>query len=96
MTRGQECHRKPHAGLSQRWYILGHPQCGSGCLRATDKFGRIGGEEFAILLTESDRDHAIGIGTQSDRTAEIERLVRLAEKVLYEAKASGGDQWRVA
>ena len=45
-----------------------------GCLRVTDKFGRIGGEEFAIMLPESDRDHAVGVAERllnSVRAAEI-------------------------
>lgn len=28
------------------------------CLRTTDKLGRVGGEEFAVLLPETDLDHA--------------------------------------
>ncbi|MDN6856570.1 sensor domain-containing diguanylate cyclase [Pseudomonas sp. CAN2814] len=47
-------------------------QCGSGALRRGDLFGRIGGEEFAVLLPGCDENMARQIGERLQR--EVQRL----------------------
>jgi diguanylate cyclase (GGDEF)-like protein/PAS domain S-box-containing protein len=51
-------------------------------LRASDIFGRIGGEEFAVVLPECDPDHAV-------RTAERLRRAVAALRVEFSAEAVG-------
>ncbi|MBB4862866.1 diguanylate cyclase (GGDEF)-like protein/PAS domain S-box-containing protein [Pseudomonas nitritireducens] len=47
-------------------------QCGAGALRRGDLFGRIGGEEFAVLLPGCDENMARQIGERLQR--EVQRL----------------------
>lgn len=47
-------------------------QCGAGALRRGDLFGRIGGEEFAVLLPGCDESMARQIGERLQR--EVQRL----------------------
>lgn len=87
-------------------------------LREVDVVGRLGGEEFAVILPETTAEKAheaadrlraivaetdipvdegaplrvtvsIGIATLSDKSTNIDRLLRLADGALYEAKHGG-------
>ncbi|WP_439817197.1 GGDEF domain-containing protein [Zavarzinia sp. CC-PAN008] len=49
--------------------------CQAG-LRDGDVFGRMGGEEFAVLLPETGMEQALEIAERLRRTAEVEPLVR--------------------
>jgi diguanylate cyclase (GGDEF)-like protein/PAS domain S-box-containing protein len=90
------------------------------CLRESDLLSRFGGDEFAILLPETDAEGAldvaeriratvaasavdvdgetvratvsIGVATQEDGGASWERLLKQADKALYDAKARGRNQ----
>jgi diguanylate cyclase (GGDEF)-like protein len=37
-------------------------QVGSRCMRRADLFGRLGGEEFAVMLLDATRERALGVG----------------------------------
>jgi diguanylate cyclase (GGDEF)-like protein/PAS domain S-box-containing protein len=94
-------------------------------LREVDIIGRIGGEEFAIILPETDGEKAaevaerlrasiakteipletglplhftvsIGIATLQGSDVNVDMLLNLADKALYEAKHSGRNRVRVA
>ncbi len=92
-------------------------------LRKTDILGRIGGEEFSVLLSGTGKNEAmetadrllsavrektlparknkvrvtvsIGVASLSQRTQDIETLLRLADKALYTAKEMGRDRVEV-
>lgn len=94
-------------------------------LREVDIIGRMGGEEFAIMLPETDGEKAaevaerlrasiaradiplgtglplhftvsIGIATLQGSDVNVDMLLNLADKALYEAKHSGRNRVRVA
>src|ERR1700733_8737707 len=52
-------------------------EVGSGCMRRYDIFGRLGGEEFAALLTDTSRERAMAVAEQirtafASATAEVD------------------------
>ncbi|CAH1673468.1 MULTISPECIES: GGDEF domain-containing protein [unclassified Chelatococcus] len=50
-------------------------RCGSGCLRNSDIFGRLGGEEFAIVLADCTAEEALGIAERIRTLFASERVV---------------------
>ncbi|CAH1661249.1 Diguanylate cyclase (GGDEF)-like protein [Hyphomicrobiales bacterium] len=50
-------------------------RCGSGCLRTSDAFGRMGGEEFAIALADCTAEEAYGIAERIRTLFASERVV---------------------
>ncbi len=90
----------------------------SGECRASDYAGRIGGEEFVVFLTETDKENAllaaerirarvaekhffgrdgqrfhvtcsVGAATMTEHVRDSDRLLSVADKRMYEAKAQG-------
>lgn len=92
------------------------------CVRGSDLFGRLGGEEFAILLPETGGERAgevaerllaavraaeviddnggvirfsvsIGLVALTPDIADVDALLRRADRALYCAKSLGRDRW---
>ena len=64
-----------------------------GCLRASDALGRLGGEEFALLMPQTDLAGAREVAERLRRAVDAADLV-LGEIRLHLTISVGVDQWR--